>query len=193
MRKPTAQMRLWSRLLGVAAVVASALVFAAVASASTISGSGSGVTIPRNDGSYMMVGTWFDATSGTHGTYKGSYTPVPPADFSSCPTLSPFPACGGLPATCNWVFGSLQLRSPDFDTTVDIASLQPFSMTHSEKIFSIVCQQTAGSPEHTLDFFLDFSPGPCCFPVTVGELSGTSVPLGSSSIYQDNFTFSLTL
>ena len=191
MRKPTAQMRLWSCLLGIAAVVAFTLVCAAVASASTISGSGSGVTIPRNDGSYTMVGTWVDGTSGTHGTYEGSYTPVSPADFTSCEFFSPIPVpCEN---DCNRVFGSLQFRSHDLDTSVDIARLEPFSMTHSSKFYSVVCQQTVGSPEHTLDFFLNFSPGPCCFPVTVGGLSGTSVPLGSSSVYRDNFTFSLTL
>jgi hypothetical protein len=140
----------------------------------------------------MMVGTWVDETSGTHGTYEGSYTPVPPADFTSCPILSPFPGCPS-PATCNRVFGSLQLRSPDVDVTVGIARLEPFSITHSEKIYSVVCQQTAGSPEHTLDFFLNFSPDILFMPVTVGTLSGTSVPLGSSSVYRDNFTFSLTL
>src|SRR4051794_8362126 len=93
------------RSTAVFVVVFSTLLFAGAAAAGTITGSGSGVTIQK-DGSYMMAGTWVDTTTGTHGTYSGSYTAEPPANFTSCQfTNDVFLFCGRIyPTDCNLVF-----------------------------------------------------------------------------------------
>jgi hypothetical protein len=184
-----------SRVALVAALLA-ALVCAGVASADiiTISGTGKGVEVPKDDGVYALRGTWSDSATGAHGTYAGTLDNV--GDYTTCiPQIF-----GCTPFTppelqhCNVVRGEITFSLPGKSFSLPILPI--FSQIG---IFSYICLDPNDPSLHNLHFEF-YRVGPPAFTVGYGDivfgrgtLTGTSAPAGASGVFLDRFGFSVNL
>jgi len=150
-----------------------------IASAANINATATGTSVQQPDGTVVMTGTWFDPTTGVTGTYRGSYTPQQPANFSSCQFFIQACPGPGNPAQCNIVTGSLTLSSPG---AADINLTIPARALLSPHPASVVCEPTPGGPVHTVAFFL-LPP----YPEMLASLDGTSTTT-APGISADTFT-----
>ena len=181
------------------------LALPSIASADTsINGTAEGLTIPLGDGTFMIVGTYRDA-SGARGTYHGTYTELT-TGYTSCRSTGIGEIfCGtsaDWPYRCNLISGVVTLRSQGKSVTLYIGSagLAP----PASRVVSGVCLREGTTT--TRDTYLmltnrtdnwpatveEFSRGYGILAYAVGSLVGTSTPLGGG-IYVDSLTLQLGL
>jgi hypothetical protein len=168
------------------------LVFAAVAaapgaaSAQTIEGTATGKTIAQGNGTFRIVGTYTDASTGEVGTYVGTYVEYT-TGYTSCPfpTFAGEMACFEDPglARCNLIRGEVTVRSQGEMLTLSIAS-QLFPV-----ITSAVCLKGTDDPQ-SYDVFLELMGSRDGFIYAEGSMRGTSAPLGGG-VYEDTFVISI--
>jgi|RhiMethySRZTD1v2_1073278.scaffolds.fasta_scaffold189007_1 hypothetical protein len=168
-----------------------------------IEGSARGHTIALGDGTYLIVGTYRDAT-GEVGTYSGRYTEQT-TGYTSCRSTGIGSIhCGepGFPFRCNLVTGEVTLRSRGKSVTLHIGAAGLGSP--AARIQSGVCLQDDSSENRDMFLMLtnrtqvwpateeEFSRGYGIIAYAEGSLVGSSRPLGGS-VLADEFDLDLGL
>jgi hypothetical protein len=167
-------------LLAVAAVAAAP----GAASAQVISGTATGKTIAQGNGTFRIVGTFTDASTGEVGTYVGTYVETT-TGYISCRFIGLGAINCDEPAdfTCNLIEGEVTFRSHGRRLTLGIGTDFNFG-----RISSAVCLDPTNPEIHnvTLELFGTESRGYGDPSFVWGSMGGTSTPL-AGGVYADTF------
>jgi hypothetical protein len=191
MKKLLLPVRLGLIMLLVFAAVAAA---PGVAAADVITGTATGKTIPLGNGTFRIVGTYTDASTGVAGRYVGTYV-EDTTGYTSCRFIG-FGAffCDRPPdVTCNLIHGEVTFRSQGKMLTLGIGVDFPFG-----RISSAVCLDPTTALIHDVNLELfngrtpaGFSRGYGDIDYAYGTMWGTSTPLAGGG-YEDTFSLYIT-